>query len=265
MSSRPAHACGGCCTKIEQLCVRFGDTGVLADISLHLHCGELTALIGPNGAGKTTLLRALLGETAFTGTIRFREAVAGELRRPRFGYVPQTLAFDAGAPLSVADLFAGALAVFPAWLGHTSRLRARASTALARVQATHLLPRRVGDLSGGELQRVLLALALEPLPDLLLLDEPVAGVDAAGREQFYALICALRRDFDLSILLVAHDLDLVARHADRFVLLDRRLLAAGTPAEVLAHPDCVLRFGHITPDPHQRHHHHLPPRREQHA
>jgi zinc transport system ATP-binding protein len=257
-------ACGSCCTKLEQFGVHFGDTVILENVNLHLHCGELTALIGPNGAGKTTLLRALLGEVPHSGGMRFL-AASGAHRPPRFGYVPQTLEFDTGAPLSVADLFAGALARWPAWLGHTAALRTRASAALARVQAAHLLLRRVGDLSGGELQRVLLALALEPLPDLLLLDEPVTGVDATGREQFYALICALRRDFDLSILLVAHDLDLVARHADRFVLLDRRLLAAGTPAEVLAHPDCVLRFGHIIPDPQQRHHHGVQPRAEQHA
>ncbi|HNW91382.1 MAG TPA: ATP-binding cassette domain-containing protein [bacterium] len=264
-SSMTRHACGSCCTKLSRLVVRLGTSTVLDGIDLHLHCGELTALIGPNGAGKTTLLRALLGELPFSGEVRFLDAATGRRRRPRFGYVPQSLEFDQGAPLTVADLFAAALARFPVWLGHTAALRARATAALARVQADHLFDRRVGDLSGGELQRVLLALALEPLPDLLLLDEPVAGVDAGGRENFYGLICALRRDFDLSILLVAHDLDLVARHADRFVLLNRTVIAVDTPAAVLAHPECVRLFGRLTPDPALRHPHAVLPHAGSHA
>lgn len=249
------HACGGCCTKLEHLTVTLGETIILRDLDLHLHCGELTALIGPNGAGKTTLLRALLGELPHTGTVKFLEAATGELRQPRFGYVPQRLDFDAGAPLTVLDLFAGALAKFPAWLGATRALRERVRCALARVQAEQLSARRVGDLSGGELQKVLLALALEPLPDLLLLDEPVAGIDTPGLENFYELVCALRGEFDLSILLVSHDLNLVARHADRFILLNRALLASGAPAEVLAHPECIKLFGRILPESDEQHPH----------
>ena len=103
---------------------------------------------------------------------------------------------------------------------------------LARVKAEHLIDRRLGALSGGELQRVLLALALDPMPDLLLLDEPVSGVDRNGRELFYEIVADLRAKEDMAILLVSHDLGLVAKHADQVVLMDKGVLMSGTPENV---------------------------------
>jgi zinc transport system ATP-binding protein len=114
---------------------------------------------------------------------------------------------------------------------------------MAGVQADHLLDRRLGDLSGGELQRVLLAMALEPSPDLLLLDEPVSGIDVQGKELFYNLVSNLRLQYDLSIILVSHDWSLVSRYADRVVLLDRTVQCSGTPQEVFSNEKILRTYG----------------------
>ncbi len=214
------------------LSVRFGEFIALDNINLHIHCGELTALVGPNGAGKTTLLRAILGEQAFTGKIVFR-AKGGEPTRPKVGYVPQHLALDADAPITVQDFFAASVSNQPVWLGVSGKMRAVAKDALNKVAAGHLLRRRLSELSGGELQRVLLAAAISPMPELLLLDEPAAGVDISGLTLFYELVCNLRRQYDLSIIIVTHDLAGVAPHVDRMVLLNKTIIVDGTPAEVL--------------------------------
>ena len=111
------------------------------------------------------------------------------------------------------------------------------------VSARHLADRRLGELSGGELQRVLLACAMTPVPEILLLDEPVSGVDAKGLSLFYETICNLRREYDISIILVTHDIGAIAPHADRLVLLNRKILADGKPAEVLSHSELAATMG----------------------
>lgn len=235
-------SCGLCCTKLKNFGVTIGKTEILHDIDIHIHCGELTALIGPNGAGKTTLLKAILGEIRHTGELSFLDAKDCQ-RKPVVGYVPQRLDFDTGSPISVLDLFSACLSSWPACLGHSRRLRERALANLAIVQADHLLERRLGDLSGGELQRVLLAMALDPNPDLLLLDEPVSGIDVQGKELFYELVSNLRRQYDLSIILVSHDWSLVSCYANRIVLLDRTVQYCGTPQEFFANEKIIRAYG----------------------
>ncbi|HTB64256.1 MAG TPA: metal ABC transporter ATP-binding protein [Opitutales bacterium] len=229
----PHAPCGACLTHVRNLGVRLGGHVVLDDLTFDLRCGEITALVGPNGAGKTTLLRALLGEVPYTGSCHFQGGPGHPTRRLVIGYVPQRLAFDRAAPLTVADLFAIGCSHRPAFFGLAPAARTAAIAALEEVDASHLLNRRLGDLSGGEMQRVLLALSLSPEPDLLLLDEPQQGLDAAGLERFHEVVARLRGRFDLAVVLVSHDLAGVARVADRVFVLDRRLLAAGPPAEVL--------------------------------
>ena len=236
-----------CCTKIEDFGVSFGTFEVFSHVNLHIHCGELTAVIGPNGAGKSTLLRAVLGEVPHTGTLRFVDADDRRAGKPVIGYVPQYLRFDVSAPTSVMDLFMACLTRRPVWLCGEGGCRVRAEKSLARVRAAHLIDRRLGALSGGELQRVLLALALDPMPNLLLLDEPVSGVDRSGLTLFYDIVSELRAQEDLAILLISHDLGMVARHADRVVLMNRGIAALGTPAEVFADPEMEQIFG-ILPD-----------------
>ncbi|WP_094603666.1 Zinc import ATP-binding protein ZnuC [Sporomusa silvacetica DSM 10669] len=221
-----------CCTKIENFNVTFGNTQIFHDVNLHIHCGELTALIGPNGAGKSTLLKAILGEVKHSGVLKYFDAKGVHSGHPLIGYVPQYLNFDLSTPTSVLDLFTAYLTNIPCWLTSSKRIRDRVSQILVKVKAEHLINRRLGALSGGELQRVLLALSLEPIPDLLLLDEPVSGIDQNGLELFYNIVSDLRANHDLSIILISHDLNLVAKYADRVVLLNGTVICNGTPEEV---------------------------------
>ena len=235
--------CGLHCLKIEHITVRAGDALLLEDVNLHAHCGELTAVIGRNGAGKSTLLKAILGEIPCEGRVTFSghsgSPVSG---RPRVGYVPQSLNLDPGSPATVYDLALAFTSGWPAFLPRRRKEEERLREHFARFDADALLDKLVGRLSGGELQRVLLAVATRPHPDLLILDEPVSGVDNEGLRRFYEMLEQLRRTDDISILLVSHDLDYVSRHADRVVLLDRSVQAAGTPEQVFSSPAFAAAF-----------------------
>ncbi len=221
-----------CCLKVQNVSVKIGEDNVLQDINLHVHCGQMVALIGPNGAGKSTLLKALLGQRDYDGVIIF--SVPGQRRvKARIGYVPQSPAFDPGDPLSVADLFACCLSKRPAFLGLTKSLRTQVLECLERVHGVDLIDKRVGTLSGGELQRVLLALALEPIPNILILDEPLSGVDIEGMTNLMDMLDEIRKKFDLSILMTTHDFSMLPKYADTVVLMDHRVLIQGDPQEVL--------------------------------
>ena len=178
------EACRHCCIKIHDLEVHLGGHTILEGINLHVHCGDVLAVVGPNGAGKTTLLRAILGEVPYQGSMA--SLIGGvERRRPRIGYVPQKLQFDPDSPVSVADLVGAAISLKPVWLGMSAKLLKKIKEILAVFSADHLMERRIGALSGGELQRVLLAVAMTAEPELLLLDEPGTGVDVRGQSLFY--------------------------------------------------------------------------------
>jgi len=232
-----------CCTKIEDFGVKAGRLTIFEHVHLHVHCGQLTALIGPNGAGKSTLLKAILGEVPHTGSLHYVDAKGKHTGHPVIGYVPQYLRFDVSAPTSVQDIFCACLTRRPVWLFPAGKLRERIEKSLARVHAEHLIDRRLGALSGGELQRVLLALALDPMPDLLLLDEPVSGVDQNGLELFYEIVADLREKEDMAIILISHDLNMVAKHADQVVLLNKGVICSGTPDEVFADARTKQIFG----------------------
>lgn len=240
------NGCGNfCCTKIENFSVTLGSLTVFENVNLHIHCGEITAVIGTNGAGKSTLLRAILGEIPHSGELSFEDADGNKAKKPVIGYVPQQLLFDKNAPMSVLDLFTVALTDFPVWLFSRKKTIDRTKTALRRVQAEYLIDRRLGALSGGELQRVLLALALDPLPNLLLLDEPVSGVDFEGRELFYETVTHLRETEDIAIILVSHDLEILSKYADRVALLNHGIKVIGNPSEVFDSGEFKEIFGKI--------------------
>ena len=230
-----------CCLKVQNVSVKIGGDKILKNVNLHVHCGQMVALIGPNGAGKSTLLKALLGEREFDGNILF--SVPGSRRtKARIGYVPQSPNFDPGDPLSVADLFTCCLSRRPAFLGPSKSDRELTRECLDRVHGEDLIDKRVGTLSGGELQRVLLALALEPMPNILILDEPLSGVDIEGQTGLMDMLDEIRRDFDLSILMTTHDFSMLPRYADRVVLIDHEVKRQGTPAEVLDSPEFRTAF-----------------------
>jgi len=237
------HCSGLCCTKVENFCVTVGSTKILEDVNIHIHCGELTAIIGPNGAGKSTLLKAMLGDIKHTGELQFLDEKGKHNGHPLIGYVPQNLSFDSSAPTSVLDLFMVSNSKIPAWLLTTKKTKEKVKTSLSKVNGESLMNKRIGSLSGGELQRVLLALALEPVPDLLLLDEPVSGIDQMGLELFYNTVSELRKEYDLSIILVSHDLDLVEKYADRVILINGTVLCSGTPQEVFNDEKTSKVFG----------------------
>jgi len=233
MTTTVPDACGHCCIRIEKMSVSLGKQLILDNVNLHVNCREILAIVGPNGAGKSTLLKAMLGVVPYSGRIAWQ--IRGERReqRPRIGYVPQTLDFDRGAPVCVADFLASAVSSRPVWLGISGKDRRLIEENLGAVSAAHLIDKRIGDLSGGELQRVLLCLALTSEPDILLLDEPVSGIDAAGTELFLAIVGKLRDTLDVAILIVTHDLLGIAPHANRVLLLNRSVVAEGTPEDIL--------------------------------
>ena len=226
--------CGLHCLKINNITVRTGGQTLVEDVSLHAHCGEITALIGRNGAGKSTLFKALLGEIPHSGEVIFTGHNGTPSKgKPRIGYVPQSLNLDEGSPATVLDLAVAYTSRWPAFLPVPRRLRRDIAAHFAQFEAADLLDKPMGRLSGGERQRVLLSIATRPHPAMLVLDEPVAGVDEAGLLRFYQLLERLRQQ-DMVILLISHDLPYVRQHADRVVLLDRRVLAKGAPDEVFA-------------------------------
>lgn len=230
-------ACDLCRIELSHVGVTAGSDVLLSNVSFHIHCGQLTALVGPNGAGKTTLIQALLGQRAHTGVIRHVDAHGHDFPAPRIGYVPQQLPFDREMPLTVCDLLAAALSRRPVWTGVPKSMRQRAHRVLEETQAAKLIDKRLGALSGGEMQRVLLALALCPVPDLLVLDEPVSGVDQNGLSLFLQTVSALRATHHLAILMVSHDWDLVRKYADAVVLVQQTVLRMGTPQEVFSSPE----------------------------
>ena len=221
-----------CCLRVQNVSVNIGKDSVLKDVNLHVHCGQMVALIGPNGAGKSTLLKALLGQREYEGVIVF--SVPGQRRvKARIGYVPQSPAFDPGDPICVADLFACCLSKRPAFLGLGRNLRDQVLECLERVHGEDLIDKRVGTLSGGELQRVLLALALEPMPNILILDEPLSGVDIEGMTNLMDMLDEIRKTYDLSILMTTHDFSMLPKYADQVYLIDHEVKTYGQPRDVL--------------------------------
>ncbi len=205
---------------------------VLDQVDVTVARGEIVTLIGPNGAGKSTLVRVVLGLVQpDTGTV---------VRAPgvRVGYVPQHFAVDPVLPLSVHGFLRLA----------GPHDRRRLADALARVGLDDLLDRPMHVLSGGELHRVALARALLREPDLLVLDEPVAGVDVAGQVELYELIARVRDDSGAGILLVSHDLHLVMARTDRVVCIAGHVCCSGHPVEVARDPAFARLFGHRLAD-----------------
>ncbi len=240
----------GPAVRFEHVSVRRGQKQILEDVCAEVPRGGSTVLVGPNGAGKTTLLLCLIGESTHTGSIcRFTRGKTGAA--PRLGYVPQQLYMDHSLPLLVSEFLALGRRRSPLWLGLRRNERARNRGLLELVRAGHLADRRVGDLSGGELRRVLLAAALAREPDLLVLDEPAAGVDVHGERLLWEVLDAARREQGFTQLMVSHNLPLAAHYATHVICLDKRVLAQGPPRSTLTSAALLQLFGvpiHLYPD-----------------
>lgn len=237
--------CGFHCIKMNDLGVRFGEQVVLEHINLHIHCGSLTAIIGRNGAGKSTLVKSILDEIPHQGSIVFKNTENGKMKRLKIGYVPQSLNLEKNAPMDVYDLIVSFCYTYPVFWRKKS-IEQEVKDALEIFEAKNLLHKQVGKLSGGELQRVLLSMALMDKPDLLLLDEPVSGIDKNGMDLFYEKMDYLRNNYDMSIILISHDLDYVAKYADKVVLIDKTVLADGTPWKVFGSQAFQQIFGGVS-------------------
>lgn len=210
---------------------RFGDKVVLEDVSFHVPIGEFLCLCGPNGAGKSTLLKAILGlSEPDSGTIR----IAGlpvEKGRSKIGYVPQRKAFDRDFPASPMEVIVANLR--GRWpMKISAEEREIAMTMLKRTGAQAYANAQMRDLSGGETQRVFLARALATKPDLLILDEPTAGVDVNGRAAIVDLMAEISASDSIAAILVTHNLQAIARCAERVVYLERTVKAWGLWAEL---------------------------------
>ena len=206
---------------------------IIEHLSFDVLRGRIIAILGPNGAGKTTLFRALLGLIPYEGIIKWAKDV-------KIGYVPQRLAIDRFLPLSVLELFklktkniddiyfALESVGFPKDEHHLRH---------------HLLKKRIGVLSGGELQKVLIAWALVDHPDVLLFDEPTAGVDIAGEETIYNLLYRLEQEKKLTIIFISHDLNVVTKYADTVLCLNKEMVCYGAPLKALTEKTIEQLYG----------------------
>ncbi|MCU9847406.1 metal ABC transporter ATP-binding protein [Defluviimonas sp. WL0024] len=212
------------------LAVRHGALPVLRDVDIAVRAGEIVTILGPNGSGKSTLVRALIGlEPAAAGAV---------VRRPglRIGYVPQRLQIDPVLPLTVRR-----------FLSLPRRVAdAEAAAALERTGVGGLGARQMSALSGGQLQRVLLARALLGRPEILILDEPTQGLDQIGEAAFYRLLEEVRQESGAAVLMVSHDLHVVMSTSDRVICLNGHVCCEGAPKVVSAAPEYRALFGHGT-------------------
>ncbi|HWT76714.1 MAG TPA: metal ABC transporter ATP-binding protein [Mobilitalea sp.] len=237
------EACGLHCIQVKNISVRDGANVIIEDINLHIHCGKITVIIGKNGAGKSTLIKTILGEIKHDGTIEFNDLKNQTLENLKIGYVPQYINLEKNNPMSVYDLFASFISNSPVFLRKNRKIKQQVLEQLSVFEAQDLIDKRACDLSGGELQRVLLSIAITPVPNLLLLDEPVSGIDKVGIQLFYHNISKLKSNFDLAMIIVSHDFDFVREYADHVILLDKTIVKEGTPDEVLDSEEFHRVFG----------------------
>ncbi len=239
------EACGLHLTKIENISVNIDNQIIIKDVTFDIHCGELTMIIGKNGAGKSTLLKALLNEVDHTGKVEFFDMKKSKNEKISIGYVPQTLNIERNMPTSVYDMFASYISNKPVFLSKNKNLYEEIKKRLKIFGADKLIDHRIGNLSGGELQRILLSIATYPIPNLLILDEPVSGIDVNGTKDFYEILSKLKNKYDMSIILVSHDLQLVKKYADKVILLDKEVKKQGSADEVFSSKEFKESFGII--------------------
>lgn len=217
--------------EVENLTVEFNGNKVLENINFNLKKGEVLAVVGPNGAGKTVMFKSLLGLLPYSGKIKWQPGI-------RIGYVPQKLAVERFFPLTVREFLALRLGNSGNGV-HDEILSALHAVGIKTGESQeyhlehHILNRPIGMLSGGELQRVLIAWSMIGNPNVLLFDEPTAGIDVGGEGTIYNLLHELQRSKELTILLISHDLNIVYKYADNVICLNKELICFGAPNEVL--------------------------------
>lgn len=209
----------------KQLSLTLGKEPLFSDLDLNISKGEFVAVIGPNGSGKTSLIKLILGLYAPTGGHL-------DVYEKRIGYVPQYLQKDEFLPLTVRELFSLKLECGHFWFNRSADDQA-IRAALKKTQIERVIDENIRHLSGGEFQRVMIAYALIDNPGLLILDEPVSGIDIAGEQDFFDMLERIHKQERMTILLISHDLNVVYRYASQVICLNRRLICQGVPSDVL--------------------------------
>jgi len=199
--------------EVSGLNVKFEDRPVLEDVSFKVKRGTTVAIVGPNGAGKTVLFRALLNLVPYTGEIRWSPGV-------KIGYVPQKLSLG-DIPISVRE-----------FLSFKNVTNAEKWLRAVRLDGESVLDRTLGVLSGGQLQRVLIAWALIDEPDVLLFDEPTAGVDLDSEEAIYEMLNELEREHGITVLLISHDVHIIRDYSEHMLALNRRVICFAESEEI---------------------------------
>lgn len=210
---------------VTNLSVSLSGKTILEKMNFSIEEGTIAAIIGPNGSGKSTLIKALLGIIPSSGEIRFFGKSISHIRK-RIGYVPQTFRFDPHFPLTVQEFLS--LVRFDD-LKEKDIIRALKDTGLPQ----KIMQERLGNLSGGQLQRVLIAQAILHDPDLLVLDEPSTGIDIVGEEAFLKILLHLREEHQTTIILVSHDIGMVSNLVDTVICVNKKLLCYGPPKSTL--------------------------------
>jgi zinc transport system ATP-binding protein len=226
------------CVELEAVDLRYGDVSVLEDVNLTVAPGDFLGLIGPNGSGKTTLLRIVLGLlTPSRGSVRLFGKPPSTFREwGRVGYVPQRTTMDPALPITVTEVVTTGLGASLGWfrpLAGASRARVR--EVLQQVSMDRHAATRVGALSIGQQQRVLIARALVSEPELLVLDEPTGGIDPDAQQGLYALLRHLNRERGVTLILVSHDIAVVAKEVTKLACLNRRLVFHGPSVRLVHH------------------------------
>ncbi len=229
----------------NQLGVRLGTYQALKELSFSVAKGDFVAVVGPNGAGKSTLLSTLLGlQKHVHGELRVLGKEAKDADPGKIGYVPQIKTLDRRFPAQALELVVSGMR--QRWPGRVAESERRAALdALKATGAEHLATRAIGELSGGELQRVYLARCLVKKPDLVLLDEPATGIDAIGEADMFLLLETMQKETGMAVVMVTHDWYASCHHCHKVLLLNRVQLGFGDPMTVLSEDNLRRAFGHI--------------------
>ncbi|MBI2003365.1 MAG: metal ABC transporter ATP-binding protein [Parcubacteria group bacterium] len=232
--------------KVENLNVEFDGNKILQDLSFEVNKGDIMAVIGPNGAGKTVLFRALLDLVPYSGKITWQDDI-------RVGYVPQRFIVERDMPLSVKEFLGykkggkAKVAEVLKWVGlhpePSPTASYRAGTHDEHHLVHHLLNRPLGVLSGGELQKVLIAFALLGNPKVILFDEPTTGIDLGGEETIYNLLKKLRDEHDLTVVFISHDIHVVYKYASSVLCINKEKICFGSPHEALSPEELKKLYG----------------------
>lgn len=228
--------------KVENLDISISGTGIVEDVSFEVKKGEVLAIIGPNGAGKTTLFRALLGLIPYQGKITWQKNI-------QIGYVPQRIEIDTDIPLTVEEFLKAR---------SQNVTKIKIEKILKYIQLDEkILKMRLGEISVGQRQRLLIGWSLLENPDVLLFDEPTADVDIHGQESVYKTISYLLKKFNLAVILISHDLNVVYQYADKVMCLNHKSLCMGKPSDILKTEQLrELYGGERSFYEHDYHHHH---------